>query len=82
MISDKCKHNWKLLKDSTFNPLNGLEYPTKYSCTRCNNILTAIEVYQLETLNYISGIQKMITLASLVISIVALFVATFVAIYK
>lgn len=82
MINKGCKHVWYLLKDSNYNPISGSEHPSKYQCRKCNSVFTGAEVYQLETLNYISGVQKVINIISLIISVIALLVSIFVLVYR
>ncbi len=74
MLNKKCKHKWDFLKDANFNPISQNEHPAKFHCSICNTILTASDVFQLETLNYISGKQKWFSIFALLISFISLFI--------
>ena len=74
MIKEKCIHEWINLCGAT-----GGQQSSKMSCQKCNTIMTASEVLQLEalenqneTLKHIKGFQSYISIIAIVISFIAL----------
>ena len=54
MIKDECKkHEWE--KHTNFKQNLGA---STYLCKKCNTIMTAAEVFQLEALLHLQGFQK------------------------
>jgi len=71
MIKDQCSHEWTLFVGATGTA------PAKYKCSNCDTWLTASDVYELETLKYIKGFQKYLSIIAIIISIIALLVSVF-----
>lgn len=69
MIKEKCNHKWRHFKNAEST------IPAKYECENCKIWLSASDVYQLETLNYLRGFQKFLSTIAIIISIIALFIS-------
>lgn len=78
MIEDKCKHKWILYVDVGIDSSR----PSVYKCKKCAKIMTAAEVFQLETLVDIQGSQKWMNRIALGISLISLLVSILVAVLK
>jgi hypothetical protein len=79
MIEDKCFHVWVRL-----TPATGVQLSSKFNCSKCETIMTAPEVFQLEslenqseTLKHLKGFQSQMAILALVISFIALLVAIY-----
>ena len=77
MIKEQCKHEWE--KHTNFKQNLGA---ATYLCKKCQTIMTAAEVFQLETLLDLQGSQKWTSRIALGISFISLIIAILVAIYK
>lgn len=77
MVKDKCNHEWE--KHTNFKQNLGA---STYLCKKCQAIMTAAEVYQLETLLELQGSQKWMSRVALAISFASLVVASLVAVFK
>lgn len=82
MIQNKCDHEWTDRND--YVPFGGGPIQPMYGCTKCNKVLPASEVFQLEvlenqneTLRHIKGFQKYIAIVAVVIASLALLVSMF-----
>jgi hypothetical protein len=69
MIERKCKHKWRQFKNARS------ESSALYECAKCKVWLTASDVYQLESLIYMRGFQKWLSVVAIVISVGALFIS-------
>ncbi|OHA24785.1 MAG: hypothetical protein A3D52_01930 [Candidatus Taylorbacteria bacterium RIFCSPHIGHO2_02_FULL_44_36] len=72
MIKNECKHEWE--KHTNFKQNLGASI---YLCKKCNTIIPAPEVFQLETLLELRGFQKYIAIIAIAISFLVLLVAFF-----
>ena len=77
MIKDQCKHEWE--KYTNFKQNLGA---ATYLCKKCQAIMTAAEVFQLEALSELQGSQKWMSRIAIGISLTSLLVAILVAIFK
>jgi hypothetical protein len=83
MLLIKCEHEWK----KHANASRGMEVgaiPAYYICEKCQTLMTAPEVFQLEalknqneTIKHIKGFQKYIAIIAVIISFVALLISIF-----
>lgn len=70
MIKNYCRHEWE---KHTNVKAGGI--PSTYLCKKCNSIMTAAEVFQLEALENLTGFQRWLSILALVVSIVAVIIA-------
>lgn len=77
MIKNNCKHEWE--KHTNFEQNLGASI---YLCKKCKTIMTAAEVFQLETLVDLQGSQKWVNRIALSVSLISLLVSIVVAIFK
>ena len=87
MLQGGCKHEWKLNAPAS-RQMDVGAIPAYYTCTKCNALLTAPEVFQLEalenqneTLRNLKGFQKWVAIITVVISSAVLAVSI-AAIFK
>ena len=78
MIESKCKHEWTLYVDVGIDSSR----PSVYKCKKCAIIMTAAEVFQLETLKHVRGFQKWLSIVAICVAVVSLIVSILVAVLK
>jgi hypothetical protein len=83
MIENKCDHFWKKHTNAVRVQDVGA-IPAYFICEKCNTLMTAPEVFQLEalenqnkTLKHIKGFQSHIAITAVIISFIALIVSIF-----
>lgn len=78
MIKTKCKHEWKIYVDVGTDP----SMPSVYKCDKCAIVMTATEVFQLETLKHVLGFRKWLDIIAICIAVASLIVSVLVTILK
>jgi hypothetical protein len=80
MIQNKCDHEWTYRNDYT--PFGGGQIQPMYGCNKCNILLPASNVFQLEalenqneTLKHLKGFEKYIAIAAVIMSFIALIIS-------
>ena len=81
MIKNNCEHEWEQAKGAEKNSRDPSNSPM-LKCNKCNTLLPASIVFQLEALNnqtkeiqYLTGFQKWLSILAFIVSIFAVFVA-------
>jgi len=80
MIQSKCDHEWTYRND--YVPYGGGQIQPMYGCAKCNKLLPASEVFQIEALEnqtklarHELGFKKWLSILALIVSILALAVS-------
>ncbi|MBU4284944.1 hypothetical protein KKF60_02890 [Patescibacteria group bacterium] len=81
MIKNKCEHEWEKHTDASQQFEVGA-IPAYFMCTKCKTLMTAPEVFQLEalenqneTLKYLKGFQKYLSIVMSIIAVLSLIIA-------
>lgn|GEM_PF-5364112 len=71
MIKELCQHKWIQFISATETNQSIMK------CTKCGAYRSASEVVQIETLGYIRGFQKYLSILALMISLISVAIAVF-----
>lgn len=82
MIKNVCKHSWQRQIDTQV--ISGNSIPAYFVCEKCQALMTAAEVFQLEalenqneTLRHLKGFQSNISFVTVAVSFIALIISIF-----
>ena len=80
MLKKYCKHKWVPTKRGGRH--NGTIYPVLFKCKKCELEMHSSEVFQLETVNHLTGFQKWSSIIAVALSFAAFTISLLTYLYK